>query len=111
MFFDRLDRKKSHLPTPSPTPTATAVYSKTASLSVSRRREERGSLPHVAVGRYAQNLRARAALKNNQIRCGHGGGGVEEDGWIIVSVLGSKVALLGTSEWLYCAIKNLEKRW
>ena len=75
MFFDRLDRKKCHLLTPSPAPhipTATAVYSKTASLSVSRRREERGSLPHVAVGRYAQNLRARAALKNNQIRCGHG---------------------------------------
>ena len=52
MFFDRLDRKKSLL-TPSPAPhipTATAVYSETASLSVSRRREERGSLPQVAVG-------------------------------------------------------------
>ena len=99
MFFDRLDRKKSHLLTPSLAPhipTATAVYSKTASLSISRLREVRGSLPHAAVCTYKQDL--RAALKNYQIRCGHDGGNVEEDGWIIVSVLGSKVALLGTSE-------------
>ena len=98
MFFDRLDRKKSHLLTPSPAPhipTATAVYGKTASLSVSRRREERGELAP-GRGRYSQDL--QATLKSYQIRCGHGGGGVEEDGWIIVNVLGSKVALLGTSE-------------